>query len=65
MQKSQKEDPNIVSFDCSEHLKFCKDLDVTSFPTIRVYQRDGRMYRFRGERKARRQVSIIPLNITP
>lgn len=54
MQKLEKEEANIVSFDCSEHLKFCKDLDVTSFPSIRVYYRDGRMDRYRGERRARK-----------
>ncbi|KAM7201275.1 protein disulfide-isomerase [Rhypophila sp. PSN 637] len=54
-----KLDPNIVSFDCSEHLKFCKDMDVTSFPAIRVYQRDGRMDRYRGERKAKRYVHLL------
>lgn len=59
-QKAEK-DPNIVSFDCAENLKFCKDLDVNSFPTIRVYHRDGRMDRFRGERKAKRSVDSFIL----
>ena len=52
MQHDQQ-DPNIVSFDCSAHLAKCKDLDVHSFPAIRIYHRDGRMDRYRGPRTAR------------
>ncbi|KAM7199725.1 thioredoxin-like fold protein [Naviculisporaceae sp. PSN 640] len=63
-QKAEK-DPNIVSFDCSEHLKFCKDLDVNSFPAIRVYHRDGRMDRFRGERKAKSMAMFLHRVLAP
>ncbi|KAK3387880.1 thioredoxin-like domain-containing protein [Podospora didyma] len=52
LQKQEKDD-NIISFDCEAHLKTCKDLDVASFPAIRMYHRDGRMDRYRGPQKAR------------
>ncbi|KAK3944443.1 protein disulfide-isomerase [Diplogelasinospora grovesii] len=52
LQAAEKNE-NIVSFDCEAHLKACKDLDIVSFPAIRLYHRDGRMDRYRGKRKAR------------
>ncbi|KAK3684074.1 hypothetical protein B0T22DRAFT_520548 [Podospora appendiculata] len=52
MEKTEN-DPNVMSFDCEAHLKTCKDLDVVSFPAIRLYHRDGRLDRYRGERKTR------------
>lgn len=52
MQEREK-DENIISFDCETNLKKCRELDVVSFPTIRVYHRDGRMDRYRGRRKGR------------
>jgi protein disulfide-isomerase A1 len=51
--QEKEKDENIVSFDCEAHPLFCKGLDVASFPSIRLYHRDGRMDRFRGERKSR------------
>jgi protein disulfide-isomerase A1 len=42
MQEKERDD-NIVSFDCQAHSKFCSELDVTSFPAIGLYHRDGRM----------------------
>ncbi|KAK0710807.1 hypothetical protein B0H67DRAFT_684541 [Lasiosphaeris hirsuta] len=57
MQEREKDD-NIVSFDCETHPKMCNDLDVSSFPAIRVYHRDGRMDRYRGERKGR-EISLF------
>ena len=56
LQKAEKDD-DIVSFDCEAHLHKCKELDVASYPAIRVYHRDGRMDRYRGEPKGRRCVS--------
>ncbi|KAK0723297.1 thioredoxin-like domain-containing protein [Lasiosphaeria miniovina] len=58
-------DPNIVSFDCEAHPRPCKHLDVTSFPTIRLYHRDGRMDRYRGERKAREMGMFIHRALQP
>ena len=52
MQEAEHDD-NIVSFDCRAHAKMCGELDVVSFPSIRLYHRDGRMDRYRGSRKAR------------
>ena len=53
MQAAEKDD-NIVSFDCSSNIKVCKqDFDVASFPAIRLYHRDGRMDRYRGDRTGR------------
>ncbi|KAK3356775.1 hypothetical protein B0T25DRAFT_578946 [Lasiosphaeria hispida] len=56
--QEREEDDNIVSFDCEVHPKVCNDLDVSSFPAIRVYHRDGRMDRYRGERKGR-EISLF------
>ncbi|KAK3314454.1 hypothetical protein B0H66DRAFT_313472 [Apodospora peruviana] len=65
MQEKEKDD-NIVSFDCSgPHLKFCKDLDVTSFPSIRLYHRDGRMDRYRGDRKGRSMGMFLHRTLAP
>jgi protein disulfide-isomerase A1 len=48
----EKSADNMVSFDCAANLKTCKDLDVVSYPAIRLYHRDGRIDRYRGPRKA-------------
>ncbi|KAK4455285.1 hypothetical protein QBC34DRAFT_460134 [Podospora aff. communis PSN243] len=45
------DDPNILSFDCSSHPAKCASFEISSYPAIRVYHRDGRIDRFRGERK--------------
>ncbi|KAK4148812.1 protein disulfide-isomerase [Chaetomidium leptoderma] len=58
-------DDNIVSFDCQAHAKFCRDLDVVSFPSIRLYHRDGRMDRYRGERKAREIAMFVHRALRP
>ncbi|KAK0625858.1 hypothetical protein B0T14DRAFT_492291 [Immersiella caudata] len=47
------DDPNILSFDCAAHPAKCSSLEISSFPAIRVYHRDGRINRYRGERKHR------------
>ncbi|KAK3360624.1 thioredoxin-like domain-containing protein, partial [Lasiosphaeria hispida] len=43
--------PNIVSFDCETNPRLCRELDVASYPAIRLYHRNGHMNRYRGERK--------------
>ncbi|KAK3312758.1 hypothetical protein B0H66DRAFT_568848 [Apodospora peruviana] len=49
-QKDQND--NLISVDCSTTPKLCKELNVRSFPTIRLYHQDGRVNRYRGPRKA-------------
>ncbi|KAK4239245.1 protein disulfide-isomerase [Achaetomium macrosporum] len=49
-------DDNIVSFDCEKDAKYCRELDVASFPSIRLYHRDGRMDQYRGPWKAREAI---------
>ncbi|KAK4183791.1 protein disulfide-isomerase [Podospora australis] len=53
LKEAEKNEPNIVNFDCQAHPEFCKELDVTTFPSIRVYHRDGRLNEYRGEKRAR------------
>lgn len=53
-QSSASETPSavrIVSIDCAVDAQPCDDLDVASYPAIRLYQ-DGRMSRYRGPRRA-------------
>ncbi len=51
MQQSLK--PNeAVSFDCSANAEICRSLDILSYPAIRFDNRDGRVERYRGPRKA-------------
>lgn len=52
MQEAE-DDSNVVSLDCQAHASFCADLNVASFPSIRLYHRDGRMDLYRGTDKAR------------
>jgi len=41
----------MISIDCSSIPTRCRDLSVSSFPTIRLYRRDGTFDRYRGPRK--------------
>lgn len=43
----------VLAIDCSNHAKLCRDLDIVSFPTIRLHQKDGTFERYRGPRRAR------------
>ncbi|KXX73302.1 Protein disulfide-isomerase [Madurella mycetomatis] len=63
--KKVEKDDNIVSFDCQAHPKFCSDLDVASFPAIRLYHRDGRMDRYRGDRQARKIAMFLHRALRP
>ncbi|PTB66391.1 hypothetical protein BBK36DRAFT_1118911 [Trichoderma citrinoviride] len=38
--------------DCPSSPKFCQEMDVVSFPAIRLYHKDGSMTRYRGPRRA-------------
>ncbi|KAK4180707.1 thioredoxin-like domain-containing protein [Triangularia setosa] len=53
LQEAEKDDDNIVSFDCALHESYCQELEIALYPTIRMYHRDGRMDQYRGECKAR------------
>ncbi len=49
----QTEGMDVVSFDCAgAGLKTCINLDVVSFPAVRLYHSDGRVDRYRGARRA-------------
>ncbi|KAK0724359.1 hypothetical protein B0H67DRAFT_103111 [Lasiosphaeris hirsuta] len=42
----------IASVDCSAESKLCEEFQISSFPTIRLYQQNGKPYRYRGPRRA-------------
>ncbi|KAH6680019.1 hypothetical protein F5X68DRAFT_263695 [Plectosphaerella plurivora] len=42
-----------LSVDCLSEPDLCASLDVVSFPTIRLYRRDGSMTRYKGPRKSK------------
>lgn len=52
-------DPNIISFDCTAHAAKCHDLEISSFPDVRVYHRDGRMDVYSGARKRREYFPLL------
>ncbi|CAG8971049.1 hypothetical protein HYALB_00005287 [Hymenoscyphus albidus] len=47
-----KNNSEFYSIDCIAEHQFCKDLDVASFPAIRLFQGPEKWSRYRGERKA-------------
>lgn len=59
LQEAEKDDDNIVSFDCAMHREFCQQLNIPSYPTIKIYHRDGRIDQYRGKHKAR-EYSLDP-----
>ncbi|KAK0725176.1 hypothetical protein B0H67DRAFT_569813 [Lasiosphaeris hirsuta] len=46
------QDANIMSIDCATEVAVCSELDVVTFPAIRLYHGDGRITRYRGPRKS-------------
>lgn len=58
-------DNNVVSFDCGTKRKVCDELDVVSYPAIRLYHQDGRMDRFRGPRQASEIVPFLRRALRP
>ena len=42
-----------MSVDCANDKSLCAELDVVSFPAIRLYGPDGSMRRYRGPRKSK------------
>ncbi|CAK7229126.1 hypothetical protein SEUCBS140593_007141 [Sporothrix eucalyptigena] len=60
------EGEHVLSFDCSQNAATCRELDaVSTFPTIRLYHRDGRIDRYRGERTATSIVSFFRRSFRP
>ncbi|KAL7819284.1 ER-resident thioredoxin [Trichoderma aethiopicum] len=55
LQEWQTVQQNVAStatIDCPSSPKLCQEMDVVSFPAIRLYQKDGSMKRYRGSRRA-------------
>ncbi|ROT35079.1 hypothetical protein SODALDRAFT_329267 [Sodiomyces alkalinus F11] len=49
----QQTEPRALSVDCLDHAQLCAELDVASFPAIRLYDRDGTIRRYRGPKNAK------------
>ncbi|KAK0651058.1 hypothetical protein B0T16DRAFT_442635 [Cercophora newfieldiana] len=68
MQDSQN-DPNILSFDCAAHPSTCTTLEfgpqITAFPTIHIYHRDGRVDVYDGPPKAREIIPFLHRALRP
>lgn len=47
-----------VSVDCESNLRLCQELDVVSFPAIRLYHQHDQMTRYRGPRAAKEYVPM-------
>ncbi|KFA46264.1 hypothetical protein S40293_06459 [Stachybotrys chartarum IBT 40293] len=56
--KLTQELPRSVAVDCTKAPAVCRDMDVRSFPAIRLYQAHGQMARYRGPRKASSYVTL-------
>ncbi|KAL7798236.1 hypothetical protein V8C37DRAFT_369195 [Trichoderma ceciliae] len=48
----QEDVASAAAIDCLAAPKFCQEMDVVSFPAIRLYQKDGPTTRYRGPRRA-------------
>ncbi|EFQ28430.1 hypothetical protein CGRA01v4_07418 [Colletotrichum graminicola] len=57
--------PTALSVDCLAHPSLCADLDVVSFPAIRLYLQDGTKHRFRGPRKASEIAAFVRRMLRP
>ncbi|KKP01568.1 hypothetical protein THAR02_06316 [Trichoderma harzianum] len=51
-QTVQKSVSSAVAIDCLSASTLCQEMDVVSFPAIRIYQKDGPTTRYRGPRRA-------------
>ncbi|ODA78232.1 hypothetical protein RJ55_05613 [Drechmeria coniospora] len=54
-----------LAIDCTRDAELCREFDVVSFPTIRLYRRDGAMVRYRGDRRATAIVSFVERILRP
>ncbi|GJC86498.1 protein disulfide-isomerase [Colletotrichum liriopes] len=57
--------PTALSVDCSASPALCADLDVASFPAIRLYRQDGTKHHFRGPRKASEITAFVRRMLRP
>ncbi|KAK2022777.1 hypothetical protein LX32DRAFT_645209 [Colletotrichum zoysiae] len=57
--------PTALSVDCPASPSLCADLDVVSFPAIRLYRQDGTKHYFRGPRKASEIAAFVRRMLRP
>ncbi|GJC95204.1 protein disulfide isomerase [Colletotrichum higginsianum] len=57
--------PTAFSVDCPSTASLCADLDVASFPAIRLYHQDGTKHHFRGPRKASEITAFVRRMLRP
>ncbi|KAK1977313.1 hypothetical protein LZ30DRAFT_732030 [Colletotrichum cereale] len=57
--------PAALSVDCPASPSLCADLDVVSFPAIRLYRQDGTKHHFRGPRKASEIAAFVRRMLRP
>ncbi|KXH40006.1 hypothetical protein CNYM01_06222 [Colletotrichum nymphaeae SA-01] len=57
--------PTALSVDCSTSASFCADLDVASYPAIRLYRQDGTKHHYRGPRKASEITAFVRRMLRP
>ncbi|KAK1953534.1 hypothetical protein LY78DRAFT_675157 [Colletotrichum sublineola] len=57
--------PTALSVDCPASPSLCADLDVVSFPAIRLYRQDGTKHHFRGPRKASEIAAFVRRMLRP
>ncbi|GKT44017.1 protein disulfide-isomerase [Colletotrichum spaethianum] len=61
----EEEIPSALSVDCLASPSLCADLDVVSFPAIRLYRQDGTKHHFRGPRKASEITAFVRRMLRP
>ncbi|CAK7219560.1 tRNA (adenine(58)-N(1))-methyltransferase non-catalytic subunit trm6 [Sporothrix eucalyptigena] len=52
-------DAAVVSIDCTHDNKLCDELDIASYPAIRLFHKDGRIQRYRDVREAPEITSFL------
>ncbi|KAJ0298827.1 hypothetical protein COL516b_009629 [Colletotrichum fioriniae] len=57
--------PTALSIDCSTSASLCADLDVASYPAIRLYRQDGTKHHYRGPRKASEITAFVRRMLRP
>ncbi|CAK7235367.1 tRNA (adenine(58)-N(1))-methyltransferase non-catalytic subunit trm6 [Sporothrix curviconia] len=58
-------DAAVLSIDCTKDAALCDELDVASYPAIRLFHRDGRVQRYRGVREAPELTSFLRRSARP
>ncbi|PTB75832.1 ER-resident thioredoxin [Trichoderma longibrachiatum ATCC 18648] len=64
-QTVQQNVASTATIDCPSSPKLCQEMDVVSFPAIRLYQKDGSMKRYRGSRRAAAIESFVKRALEP